>query len=196
MSAATDKQNQPKRIFLIRHARPDVSQKGLFTQDDARKYIAEYDAAAVEAFVLEHEVIPYKEINQVYCSTLIRSQLTAKAIFGEEVKLTIDNVFREFERRIFSLPYLKLPIQFWLLSARLLWFLGFNNKEIESFKQAKQRARQCAYSLAEDANQHHTTVLVAHGLLNNFIKRELQEMGWKVAHDEGHNYLAVTMLEQ
>jgi broad specificity phosphatase PhoE len=185
-----------KRIFLIRHARPKVNDKGLFNVFNARNYISDYDTAEVEEFVLEHETIPYKEIKEVFCSNLVRSQLTAKAIFGEEIKLRIDKAFREFERRIFSLPLISLPIKLWLWSARALWFLGFNNKDIETFKEARHRAHECARILIEDAQQNNTTVLVAHGLLNNFIARELKKAGWTVQHSEGHHYLSVKILQQ
>ena len=196
MDTLADKTTLPKRIFLIRHARPNLPKNGLFSYKAASQYITDYDAAAVEEFVLEHESIPYDEIDKVYCSTLPRSQLTAKAIFGDSVLLKIDKAFREFERRMFSLPLLRMPIKLWLVSARILWFMGFNSKDIETFEQAKQRARQCAEILASDAAEHNTTVLVAHGLLNNFIRKELQRMGWRKTLDEGHGFLSVTMLQR
>jgi broad specificity phosphatase PhoE len=184
----------PKQIFLIRHARPKVATKGFFNASAATQYISDYDAAQVEEFVLQHESIPYKEINEVYCSTLIRSQLTAKAIFGEQVLLHVNHNFREFERKIFSLPLLRLPIRLWLVSARVLWFLGLNSKGIETFKDAKLRARKCAELLQQDAYENMTTVLVAHGLLNNFIRWELKRMGWDLSIDGGNSFLSVHML--
>ncbi|WP_245539678.1 histidine phosphatase family protein [Pontibacter roseus] len=185
-----------QKIFLIRHARPKVSKKGFFSAADARTFISDYDAAEVEEFVLQHEAIPYKEVKQVYCSSLIRSQLTAKAIFGEDVELLVRHEFREFERRIFSLPLLRLPLRFWLLSARALWLLGFNSKGIETFLQARARARQGAELLAQEAEQKNTAILVAHGLLNNFIRRYLQQMGWKSTLHEGSGFLSVSVLEK
>ena len=185
-----------QKIFLIRHARPLVSRKGYFNAAQARTYVSEYDAAAVEEFVLQHEAIPYKEIRRVYCSTLVRSQLTAKAIFGEDVELIIRHEFREFERKIFSLPLVKLPIRFWLLSARALWLLGLNNKGIETFREARARARQCAELLVQEAQQHQTAILVAHGLLNYFIRRHLQHMGWKSTLHEGSGFVGVSVLER
>ena len=185
-----------QKIFLIRHARPLVSKKGYFSAAQARTYISAYDAAAVEEFVLQHEAIPYKEIRRVYCSTLVRSQLTAKAIFGEDVELVIRHEFREFERRIFSLPLLKLPIRFWLLSARALWLLGLNSKGIETFKEARSRAHQCAELLVQEAQQHQTAILVAHGLLNHFIRRHLRRMGWKSTLHEGSGFVGVSVLER
>lgn len=185
-----------KKIFLIRHARPMVAWKGFSNAVSARQYLSDYDAAQVEEFVLQHEAIPYKEIKKVYCSTLIRSQLTAKGIFGEQVLLKVDHNFREFERKIFSLPLLRLPIRIWLVAARVLWFLGLNNKGIETFREARLRARKCAEMLAEDANENGTTVLVAHGLLNNFIRWELRRMGWQHSVNGGNTFLAVHVLEK
>ncbi|MBX0333282.1 phosphoglycerate mutase family protein [Pontibacter sp. HSC-14F20] len=184
------------RIFLIRHARPLVSKKGYFSRAAASSYISDYDAAEVEQFVMEHEAIPYQEVRQVYCSTLVRSQLTARQIFGEEVELIVRHEFREFERRIFSLPLLRLPIRLWLVSARVLWMMGLNSKGIETFRQAKQRAREAASFLAQQAEHNPTVVLVAHGLLNNFIRWYLQDLGWKPVIQEGSGFLSVTMLEK
>jgi broad specificity phosphatase PhoE len=186
----------PKQIFLIRHARPKVETKGYFNAAAATQYISDYDAAQVEEFVLQHESIPYKEINAVYCSTLVRSQLTAKAIFGEQVLLQVDHNFREFERKIFSLPLLRLPIRLWLVAARILWFLGLNNKGIETFKEAKVRARRCAEILQQDAYENTTTVLVAHGLLNNFIRWELKRMGWYQTVKGGSGFVSLNALEK
>lgn len=189
-----EEQTSELRIFLIRHARPLVPDQGWFSASTARTYINDYDAAAVEAFVLQHESIPYQHITKVYCSSLIRSQLTAKAIFGEQVTLVASPEFREFERKIAPLPWLRLPIKFWLVLARVLWFLGFNKRGIESFKQARQRARRCALLLAQDAQTNQNTILVAHGLLNHFIRRELLKLGWTDNLKEGHGFVAVNVV--
>ncbi|MFD3001768.1 histidine phosphatase family protein [Pontibacter toksunensis] len=196
METLTNREQLTKRIFLIRHARPEVPTKGFFSAAAASQYISDYDAAQVEKFVLQHEAIPYKEIKEVYCSTLVRSQLTAKAIFGEQVLLKVDRNFREFERKIFSLPLLRLPIKLWLVTARLLWFFGLNSKGIESFKEAKWRARKCAERLEEDADENATTVLVAHGLLNNFILRELKKMGWQQTVKGGSGFVSLNVMEK
>ena len=186
----------PKRIFLIRHAKPQVESKGLFNATAARQYITDYDAAQVEKFILSNEAIPYKTITKVHCSTLVRSQLTAKAIFGDNVQLLIDHNFREFERKIFSLPFLRLPIKVWLFFARILWFLGLNSRGIETFKEARQRARSCATQLINEAAKETTAVLVAHGLLNYFIRRELKRLGWTTAIKGGSGFISVNALEQ
>ncbi|WP_222619733.1 MULTISPECIES: histidine phosphatase family protein [Pontibacter] len=186
----------PKRIFLIRHARPQVSGKGLFNAARARQYITDYDAAQVEEFILAHEALPYKQITKVHCSTLVRSQLTAKAIFGDDVNLIIDHNFREFERKIFSLPLLQLPINLWLVGARILWFLGLNSRGIETFKEARHRARAAAKQLSEEAERETIAVLVAHGLLNFFIRRELKRLGWQISVKGGSGFISVNGFER
>ncbi|MCC9166193.1 histidine phosphatase family protein [Pontibacter harenae] len=192
----TSSATSPPRIFLIRHARPLANKKGFFSASDAQQFIVDYDAAAVEEFILENEAIPFKEIRKVYCSTLNRSQLTAKAIFGDGIEMVKDHSFREFERRIFSFPLLKLPVKLWLVSARLLWFLGFNSKDIETFKQARQRAKAGAVILAAEATENKVAVLVAHGLLNKFIERELRKMGWQLTLNGGRGFVSVNVLSR
>ena len=162
----------------------------------ARKFISDYDAAAVEEFVLQHEALPYKDIKRVYCSSLTRSQLTAKAIFGEDTEYVVDTTFREFERKIFSLPLVRLPIKAWLVTARVLWFLGFNSREIETFKQARERVKQCAAILEQEASKEGVAVLVAHGMLNNFIIRELRKGGWKQKIKGGSGFVSVNTFEK
>ncbi len=173
-----------------------VEKKGFFNSKAASQFISDYDAAKVEEFVFEHHALPAGTFKKVFCSTLVRSQLTARAIFGEEATLIVQPEFREFERKIFALPFLRLPVSFWLLSARILWFMGFNNKGIETFKQARQRARTCASMLVHEAQENHAAILVAHGLLNNFIMRELRRMGWKLNDKGGSGFLAVNILER
>ncbi len=173
-----------------------VDRHGFFSSRAAARFISDYDAAAVEEFVFEHHALPTGSYKKIFCSTLLRSQLTAKAIFGEDATFVVRPEFREFERKVFSLPLLRLPVGFWLVMARLLWFLGFNSKGIETFAQARQRARTCANILAGEAETHHAAILVAHGLLNNFIMLELRRMGWKLTDKGGSSFLAVNILQR
>ncbi|MDX5348364.1 MAG: histidine phosphatase family protein, partial [Hymenobacteraceae bacterium] len=158
------------RIFLIRHARPQVERTGLFSHKQATKYIQEYDIAEVDAALPFEDADVLHQVKRVFCSTLHRSRKTARALFGQQTEYVEDANFREFERRIFKLPYLKLPINLWLVKARLLWLLGFNSKGIETFKEARKRAKQAAQVLIKEAQQEGVAVLVAHGLLNKYLE--------------------------
>jgi broad specificity phosphatase PhoE len=181
-------------IFLIRHSKPLVARGGFFDHLRAARFISAYDAAAVEALVTKPPGLPYEEIQKVHCSALPRARLTAQAIFGPAVTLVEDTLFNECERKILALPLLRFPLQVWLTGARLLWLLGLNSRGIENYRQARKRARQGAEVLAGYARTEKKTVLVAHGLLNLFLRHYLKKQGWRVVRQEGHGYLAVTEL--
>ena len=189
-----DRDKASLHIFLIRHSKPLVARDGLFDHLGASRFISDYDAAAIEAVVAKPAGLPYEEIKRVHCSALPRARLTARAIFGQEVELAEDRLFNECERKILALPLLRFPLQVWLTGARLLWLLGLNSRGIEHYRQARKRARQGAETLARYAQAEKKTVLVAHGLLNLFLRHYLKKRGWKVVRQEGHGYLAVTEL--
>lgn len=181
-------------IFLIRHQRPALSKKGWFGQKQARQFISDYDACDIEQLVSKPADLPLEHIKKVYCSSLARSKQTARAIFGPDVELIEDSAFNEFQRKIFQLPLLKFPIKVWLVGVRLLWLMGLNSKGIETFRQARARARQCAEHLARQAQTDGKVVLVAHGFLNAFIRRALKKMGWRTIRHDGESFLGVTEL--
>jgi broad specificity phosphatase PhoE len=181
-------------IFLIRHSKPLLARDGLFDHLRASRFISDYDAAAIEAIIAKPAGLPYEEIKRVHCSALPRARLTAQALFGPGIELVEDRLFNECERKILALPLLRFPLGVWLTGARLLWLLGLNSRGIENYRQARKRARQGAETLARHAQAEKKTVLVAHGLLNLFLRNYLKKRGWKVIRQDGHGYLAITEL--
>ncbi|MDQ3290215.1 MAG: histidine phosphatase family protein [Bacteroidota bacterium] len=181
-------------IFLIRHQRPVVSKQGWFSRQQASQFLMDYDACAIEELVTKPTGLPAKPLTKVYCSSLPRAKQTAQAIFGPEVTLMEDPVFDEFPRQVFPLPFLKFPIKFWLFGARVLWLLGLNSRNLETFRQARVRARKAAQQLAHQADTDGKVVLVAHGFLNIFIRKALRKMGWRVVRYDGTGFLGVSEL--
>ncbi|WP_026463415.1 histidine phosphatase family protein [Adhaeribacter aquaticus] len=181
-------------IFLVRHYKPAISRSGWFNHKQATQFVSKYDAAGIEAILNKPKVLLFEQIKRVHCSALPRAKQTALALFGPEVELVEDKIFNECERKILALPLFRFPISVWLAGARLLWLMGLNNKEIESYNKARQRAKEAAEILAHYAEEEIRTVLVAHGMLNIFIRRSLVKMGWKVIRKGGNGYLAVTEL--
>ncbi|GEO03128.1 hypothetical protein AAE02nite_07920 [Adhaeribacter aerolatus] len=181
-------------IFLVRHHKPKVGQQDLYNASQATQFISEYDAAGIEAIINKPQGLPFAEVKRVHCSLLPRAKQTAIAIFGPEVELVEDKIFNECERKILSLPLLRFPIKVWLAGARALWLLGLNSQGIETYQEARVRARQCAEKLQQYAHEEKKTVLVAHGVLNIFIRRYLRKLGWQVVRKDGRGYLSVTEL--
>jgi hypothetical protein len=67
--------------------------------------------------------------------------------------------------------------------------MGFNKKGIESFSQAKERARRAAFFLDDKAEINGKTVLFSHGFLNKYINRYLKREGYKSVDLNGQKYL-------
>jgi len=194
MSIPAQRTPEQLHIFLVRHHKPQIARAGLFNQARATQFITDYDAANIEVIPDIPTGLPYGEIKRVHTSALPRAKQTARALFGPEIELKEDKLFNECERKILALPLLRFPISVWLAGARILWLMGLNSRGIENYRQARARARQCAALLAQYAESERKTVLVAHGMLNIFIRQYLRKMGWQITRRDGNSYLSVTEL--
>ena len=179
------------RIFLIRHGKPLVSDKGFFDHRRAAQFFADYDAAGVEQFDRILADVDFSQPRQVHCSTLQRAKSTAQMLFGEQMPLVENAMFREFERKALKLPFLRLPIKWWQVLTRVLWLLGLNSNGIEPFAEARKRAAVGAGVLAAEARKEGMAVLVAHGFLIRFLVRALKQQGWKGLKKADRGFLGV-----
>ena len=69
--------------------------------------------------------------------------------------------------------------------------MGFNDKGIESFREAKGRARQAAIFLDSAAHEEGKTLLFAHGFLNIYVRKHLKKSGYHEVNLDGQKYLGV-----
>ena len=118
----------------------------------------------------------------------------AAQLFGEEFDKRPEAIFREFERKVFSFPNIKLPLNWWLIGSRAFWVLGLNKKGIETFSEAKKRAKQAVALLESDARENGKTLLISHGLLNHYLVKYLEQNGWTEVFDGGKGYLSQKVL--
>lgn len=184
-----------KQIALIRHGEPDLHKTGRFNYEEAKEYMKNYDSVGIlvpnEPFfqVGEEEEILF------YVSNLSRAKTTADYLFGPDREVVESAEFREFERSLENRKVpLRLPLRYWSITARLEWYLGINRGGIESFSEAKERAKKGAAKLDGLSADHDKIVLVAHGFLNRYIEKYLKQQGWQVVRDGGLNYFATTIL--
>ena len=183
-----------EQIILIRHGEPALNKKGWFTRKEAMQFIKDYDSVGVEPLPYQPVLLAPGEIDTVYTSTINRAKYTGKLAFGAAVHYQDDPLFREFERKIFGFPNLKMPLKFWLVTSRVLWLMGANKKDIESKKEANQRAQQAAQKLIDHATKQNKVILVAHGLLNRSLVKNLKKQGWTLVRKGGSKYLATSLL--
>ncbi|BAX80481.1 histidine phosphatase family protein [Labilibaculum antarcticum] len=183
------------QIYLIRHAKPNVKKNWFYSADEARQYVLDYNSAPIIPFDSSLVSVHLRPKHTIYCSSLPRSQETALKIFGDKFPIVSDSIFREFEIRMVSASsFFKMPLGIWQAFSRGSWMLGFNHRGIESHKEAKLRAKQAAENLIKVAHDEETAVLVAHGMLNGAISKELEKEGWKLIRRQGQVNLGATIL--
>lgn len=184
-----------RQIALIRHGEPDLLKNGQFSYEQAKDYIKNYDSVGIMVPDEPFFILEDTEDVVLFTSTIPRAQATAKYLFGADRDIKVSADFREFERKIGNRRMkMNLPLRYWTTTARIKWMLGIDREGIESFSEARERARRAAQILAEASEQNPKVVLVAHGFLNRYIKKNLEKMGWKVVRDGGSNYFATTIL--
>lgn len=177
------------QIIIIRHGEPAMDKKGWKTREEAIRYTEMYDSVGVYDFDKKPICLRVHDVDTVFTSKLPRAIDTAEKTFADEIELQQMALFNEFERKIIKFPDIYLPRSFWSGTSRLLWTVGFNDKGIESFKEAKDRSKAAAHFLNNYATVHGKSVLFAHGFLNRYIKKYLKQEGYKVIDMDGDKYL-------
>jgi broad specificity phosphatase PhoE len=183
------------QIYLIRHAKPNLKKELFYSAKEAQQYVYDYNSVPIIPFDSEMVQVNLNPNHIVYCSNLPRSQETALSIFGEKYPVVSDSIFREYEIKIVKAHSLiKLPLPIWQFFSRGSWLLGFNHRGIESRKEAKIRVKQAAKNLIKVAQIEETAVLVAHGMLNHGLEKQLKKQGWQVIQKNGQTNLGATVL--
>ena len=178
-----------QQIFIIRHGEPAMNKKGWKNRKEAIRYTEMYDSVGVYDFEQKPICLRENDVNVVYTSTLPRAINTAEKTFNKEMPMESDSLFNEFERKVIQFPNVKLPRQFWSVTTRIVWMMGFNKKGIESFSQAKERAREAAFFLKDKSEVNGKVLLFSHGFLNKYINRYLKREGYKSVDLNGQKYL-------
>jgi broad specificity phosphatase PhoE len=194
LSIYKDTTSSIRQVFLIRHGEPDLDKKGWRNRDEVVRFMQDYDSATVVPFSegpLQLEGIP---VDTILHSSLPRASHTAQLAFGEVLILMEDSNYREFERKTMKWCNIKMPTRCWTASSRVLWLSGLNDKNIESFREAKDRAGNNAVKLASRARKDGVVILVAHGLHNKYVKKYLRKAGWKLVYDNGNGYLSMKVM--
>lgn len=182
------------QIILIRHGEPALDKKSARSRKGMKQYVFDYDTVKVHVFSKSPVEFKVEDIDTVYSSPLVRARDTAHRLFGNNFVIKEDSMFREFEREVFPLPLFRLKPKTWGILSRIPWLLGLQSRIIEGFRNAKKRAKQDALFLEMKAIEHGRAVLVAHGFLNRYLNKYLQEKGWQLSYDGGKDYLSVQVL--
>ncbi|KAB2962227.1 histidine phosphatase family protein [Zoogloea sp.] len=169
------------QIVLMRHGKPEIDKHLRLNAMEFGAWVEKYNAAAIDAECKPPQaaIEQAKQSTFIVCSNLTRSLESAKTIGIGRLGLS-DPMFREMEMPHAEWHFPKLSVLAWSVIFRLAWAFGYS-AGVESFKAAKERARNCAEHLASLASVHGTVLFVGHGSLNWFIAKNLKKMGWLCA---------------
>ena len=179
-------------ILLVRHGKPTGAINPKLSAVGFANWVREYNKSKVDP-----NSLPPKHLKRaltehfIVASDFARSIDSVKICVGKEPDLKLKQ-FREMD-----IPRYKLPFSFkaytWLLINRIFWFAGFSGK-VESFRNAQIRAKNSAKELQKLANIHGKVVFFGHGMLNKYIAKELNNLGWNGS-STGKKYWSVIKLK-
>lgn len=168
-------------IILVRHATPNVDY-GFCHYQRARELMKEYDVVTDIAL---DEVREFKHTNnygqikgvipgKIFCSPLIRAQLTCGALF-KNVPYQTDNLFKEAENEISALPLIRLKLRHWFMLNRIKWLAGIHSRDIEDLNAFKARVDAAFEKVMGEHPENNTVVVVAHGVFLHQFRKLLRE---------------------
>jgi broad specificity phosphatase PhoE len=182
-------------IVLIRHGKPACDDRTPIPGTDFARWMRDYDDAGLDATLAPPEGLRAHAaaMGCIATSTLKRSRESAQLLVpGRSV--TGDPLFVEAEIPSRFSVRLSLAPRSWSVLARAGWFCGWSDG-VESWREARGRARRAAERLGELARQRGSVMLVGHGMMNRLISQVLRRQGWR-GPPSGFSLWSVTALER
>lgn len=167
------------QITLLRHGMPNIDKNSRITATEFGAWVSEYNTASLDVIACEPPPVTIEHAHKcrfVVCSNLTRSLESAKALGLPDINAS-EALFRELETPHANWCFPRLSPGAWAVIFRIMWAAGYS-ANVETFEEARGRARHCAERLAELATEHGKILFVGHGLLNWLISRYLKKMGW------------------
>lgn len=171
----------------MRHGKPTFTGSARVTSREMSNWIAEYDLSDTgEDIPPESSKILAFSASRIISSPLPRALSSLKAL-GLEPDV-IDEVFREAELPVFHMPGIRLSPTLWAVFFRVMWLCGIS-RNVERVGIAKRRAIQATDILITSAKGSDGPVLLmAHGVMNRLIAKELRSLGFKECCCQGNGY--------
>ncbi len=165
------------KIIIIRHGKVKHIWKKNCSSDEFNKECELYDTAPVE----ELSSAAYDDVSRIYISTLDRSFLTAKMIYGTR-NFCRTELINEVPVKASFDTKLKLPTWFWHMSGRIQWMAG-SKRQPETRKQTIERAERFT---REITNKNEDCVLITHGFFMHTLISVMKSRGFKVKNNSIH----------
>jgi broad specificity phosphatase PhoE len=161
------------KIGLVRHfkVKKDLPKKILIAQDELLRWFEEYDYCDIEYGEVDLGGIEWKSC---FSSDLSRAVRTAETIHnGDVVKM---KELRELGAHQVFKSNIKLPMVLWALLIRGIWLLD-HKSQVERRADIQRRIRAALDEILSKAEGD--ILIVSHGALMLFIRKELIKRGFK-----------------
>ncbi|MFT6987918.1 MAG: broad specificity phosphatase PhoE [Psychromonas sp.] len=179
-------------ILLIRHGKPTGAINPRLSASGFAYWVRNYNRSKVDP-----RSLPPKDLSGSLGSHFIVASDLARSVDSVYMCLNREPDLKLKQLREMNIPCYKLPFVFkaytWLIISRIFWLAGFSGK-VESFKAAKIRARISAKQLQELAIKHEKVAFFGHGMLNKYIAKELNKLGWDSS-PQGEKYWSTIKLK-
>ena len=175
----------PMKIMLLRHGKPDFSVHWLNPKEGVKHSLNLYATSRVTTAVPDELSTLSSSVDTCVTSELIRTIDSAK-LLGFKVT-TASALFNESELPFPNRLLFPLSWKLFLVLYRLLWFFGCSQNCPGKLKD-KERARLGSVHLANLAANNEVVLLIGHGIINRLICSELQKSGWSIDDKSGLSY--------
>ena len=160
------------RIVLIRHATPKVDNNNC-SAIEAEERLNQYNFTEnillneADNFLNSEEYKNILNINNIFTSPLARAKKTADYIFPNKQIVTL-SALKEFDLKIFKIPFIKLSLTSWFIISRILWFMHINKTTYSPDMEKSRVTELFEHILSQDA------IIVSHGFILREIRKHLK----------------------
>jgi len=166
-------------VTLVRHGRVMALPRARIPASGFRAFVECYSTAGVDSqYSPPRTLCDLAENAEVITSSDLPRAMESAQLLAPGRETITDALFREAGSPVTLRAPFRLRPTTWAFWARVLWFAGWK-EDCESFTEARLRSRLAAARLGELASVHGTVVVVAHGIINSLVARELRREGWR-----------------
>ncbi len=170
-------------ITLIRHGEPvafsNISMLSIVKGIEIKKFLDNYNQCKI---ILPTAVPLYLkkivESGDCFISSNFRRTRESLTYLGVH-EFEINDLFNEAELPYGMFKNLRMPLFIWAFLLRAAWVSGYN-RNCESIKNFKIRIKRAKKYLDEKLTENSNIIVMAHGLSNFTLGRELKRDNWEI----------------
>ena len=195
MTPVAERKPRTARIILARHGRPAIDLAARVSGVEFTDWLRDYDAAPVDAGLPPPPALVEiaRTASEIATSEMRRSVESAAQLAPMVTPRTDPDLHEAPVPTRPALP-VRLRASVWLRLMRVAWFCGWS-PGVESFREARARARRACEQLSQTAFDEGHVLFVGHGMLNGLISRELRRKGWSGPTLPGRDYWSYGVYE-